>query len=326
MSQLLVLDFWIFVLVMAGIYAIFALGLQFQYGVAGLMNFGHVGMMALSSYSMAILVIKLHWNLWIAIVAGVAVAALGGAVLGLTTLRVRGDYFAIVTIAFSEIIRLIAYNQDGLTGGANGTIAINPAGDGFYAGPFDSFLNHVGNVLHPILGSRVQNRDTRMVFVVWIVAIILMIAVSRLEATPFARVLRSLREDDHVPAALGKDVFRFRLYALIIGSILAGIAGIFWAMQFTLVAPVDFESTTTFYAWIVMILGGATLVRGVPLGAIVFSFLFAGTRFFSFPPFSWFTDSQRSYLRLMIIGVILIYLMFRRPQGILGNREEMVLE
>ena len=326
MAQLLVLDFWIFVMVMAGIYCIFALGLQLQYGVAGLMNFGHVGMMALSSYSMAILVITFHWNLWVAIVAGIAVAGIGGALLGFATLRVRGDYFGIVTIAFSEIIRLTAYNKTDITGGAQGTIAINPDGNSFYAGPFDSMLDGVGKIFGPLLGSRVDNRDAKMLIVVWLVAIVLMIGIARLEATPFARVLRALREDDHVPSALGKNVFNFRLMTLIIGSVLAGVAGIFWAMQFTLVAPDDFDSTTTFYAWIVMILGGATKVKGVPLGAIVFSFLFAGTRFFTFPPFSWFADSQRSYLRLMIIGAILIYLMFRRPQGILGSKEEMVLE
>lgn len=96
---------------MAGIYGVFSLGLQIQYGVAGVMNFGHVGMMAITGYAIAILVIRFQWSFWWAAFVGVALAALGGALLGLSTLRLSGDYFAIASIAFAEITRYWILNS-----------------------------------------------------------------------------------------------------------------------------------------------------------------------------------------------------------------------
>ena len=327
MSSPFVLDFWIFVLVITGIYTIFSLGLQVHYGVAGLMNFGHVSMMALSGYTMAIFVITFHWSFWWASALGVCVAGLGGAFLGLTTLRLRGDYFAIVSIAFSEIVRYIIKNWASVTGGSLGSSAIPGQGDlGTYNETPDNVMLWVSDRLYPLIGDRADNRDTQMAILVWSVAIIVLILVARFEKLPWARTLRALREEDHVPAALGKNVFVFRLQALIFGSVIAGIAGIFWATQFAVLAPDDFETLTTFFAWMIIILGGATRVRGVVMGAFVFSFLFAGTRFFEFWPFTTLDAAHRAYVRLIIIGLVLIWLMLRRPQGILGKRAEMVLE
>ena len=111
-------SFWAFVGVVAGIYTILALGLQVQFGFAGLLNFGQVAFMAIGAYTMAILVVKEGWSMWLAAPLGIAAASVGGLVLGLPTLRLRADYFAIVTIAFSEIIRYVATNENSLTGGS----------------------------------------------------------------------------------------------------------------------------------------------------------------------------------------------------------------
>jgi branched-chain amino acid transport system permease protein len=326
MNSFLAPSFWIFVMAVAGIYVIFALGLQIQYGVGGIMNFGQVGMMALSSYTMAILVITYGWNLYLAAFVGVIVAALGGAFLGLTTLRLRGDYFAIVSIAFSEILRYVINNSDGFTGGAQGSLAI-PSPKGYSAGytsTFEKLIHSMIDQLQPIFGSW-ATRNLCMMIITWGTAIILMLLVSRLERTSWARVLRASREDDNVPAALGKNVFKYRLQSLILGSVLGGIAGIFWAVQYSIITPDDFQTSITFFAWMVIILGGATAVRGVPVGAVLFSLLYAGTRFFNFPPFTWLSSVDRAYLRVIIIGVILILLMLKRPQGFFGKREEMNL-
>ena len=121
--------FWAFVGVVAGIYTILALGLQVQFGYAGLLNFGQVAFMAIGAYTMGILVVKEGWSTWLAAPLGIAAAGAGGLVLGLATLRLRADYFAIVTIAFSEIIRYIATNEGGLTGGSQGTIALGRVGN-----------------------------------------------------------------------------------------------------------------------------------------------------------------------------------------------------
>ena len=122
--------FWAFVGVVAGIYTIFALGLQLQFGFAGLLNFGQVAFMAIGAYTMAILVVKEGWSTWLAAPLGVAAAGAAGLLLGIPALRLRADFFAIVTIAFSEIVRYVAMNQDALTGGSQGTIALGKVGHG----------------------------------------------------------------------------------------------------------------------------------------------------------------------------------------------------
>ncbi len=322
--------FWIFVLSMAGIYGIFALGLQIQYGVGGILNFGHVGMMALSSYTMAILVITHDWNFWVAAICGVAVAGLGGAFLGLTTLRLSGDYFAIVSLAFSEIVRYVIFNSDGLTGGSQGSLSIptkvqNDYPHSTYITTWEPFITWVKEQLAKVFGEA-ADRDMAMALVVWLTLGILLLFISRLEKTAWARVLRATREDDDVPSALGKNVFQFRLQSVVIGSVIAGIAGIYWALQFSLLSPDDFLTIITFYGWTILIFAGAPKVKGIAIAAIFFGFLYGGTRFLTFFPFSLLDASERAYLRIMIIGLVLIVLMMRRPQGLFGKRQEMVLE
>ena len=320
--------FWIFVLSMAGIYGIFALGLQVQYGVGGILNFGHVGMMALSSYTMAILVISYGVNFWIAAACGVAMAGLGGAFLGLTTLRLSGDYFSIVSIAFSEIVRYVIFNSDGFTGGSQGSLNIPTKVEGDYPSyttKWEPYVGWVRDRLATLFGDT-ADRDMAMAVIVWITLGILLFILARIERMPWARVLRATREDDDVPAALGKNVFRFRLQAVILGSVIGGIAGIYWALQFSLLSPDDFLTIVTFYGWMILILSGAPKVKGIAFAAIFFGFLYGGTRFFTFWPFSILDSSQRAYIRIMIIGFVLIFLMMKRPQGIFGKREEMVLE
>jgi ABC-type branched-subunit amino acid transport system permease subunit len=328
MSAFVQPGFWVFVLTMAGIYGIFSLGLQVQYGVGGILNFGHVGTMALSSYTMAILVISYGVNFWIAALCGVAVAALGGAFLGLTTLRLSGDYFSIVSIAFSEIVRYVIFNSDGFTGGSQGSLNIPTKVEGdypTYTNTWEPFIGWVKDRLAVIFGDN-ADRDMAMALIVWITLGILLVIMARIERMPWARVLRATREDDDVPAALGKNVFQFRLQAVILGSVIGGIAGIYWALQFSLLSPDDFLTIVTFYGWMILILSGAPKVKGLPIAAIFFGFLYGGTRFFTFWPFSILDSSQRAYIRIMIIGLVLIFLMLKRPQGLFGKREEMVLE
>jgi ABC-type branched-subunit amino acid transport system permease subunit len=121
-------------------------------------------------------------------------------------------------------------------------------------------------------------------------------------------------------------VFAFKLQSLALGSGLAGLAGCFYAWQFSFFSPNDFAPLLTFFAWMIVILGGLGRFFAVPVGAVVFGVLFAGTRFFDFAPFSWFDSAERAYLRLMVIGLAIIGLIVFRPQGVLGRREELVLE
>ena len=314
-------EFWAFVGVMAGIYTLFTLGLQVQFGLAGLLNFGQVGFMAIGAYTMAILVVKQGWSMWLATPLAVVVAAAAGVLVGLPTLRLRGDYFAFVTIAFSEIVRWVATNEDRLTGGSQGTI--NLSGEGVatqYNGAWERFQGWVGDELH------IGSKDVVMLIIVWTVALLLLWLTARLARTPWGRVLRAIREDEDATASLGKPVFRYRLQALALGAAFAGLAGCFYAWQFSFFGPDDFQPLITFFGWMILILGGVGRVWAVPVGAAIFGFLFAATRFFDFPPFSYLDSADRAYVRLMVIGLAIVLLVVFRPQGILGRREEMVLE
>jgi len=319
-SEILNWEFWAFVGVVAGIYTLFALGIQIQFGFTGLLNFGQVAFMAVGAYTMAILVVKSGVDMWLASVLAIGVSVLFALVVGLPTLRLRADYFAITTIAFSEMIRYVALNEDRLTGGSQGTI--NLAGSGqapSYSTQWAGFQGWVEGRLH-------VSKDAAMLVIVWTVALVCIAILQVLAHSPWGRVLRSIREDEDAARSLGKNVFAYKLQALSVGAVLGALAGLFYAWQFSFFSPDDFAPLLTFFGWTIVILGGTGRMWSVPVGALVFGFVFAGTRFLDFRPLSYFDSADRAYLRLVIIGLILIGLMAFRPQGILGKREELVLE
>ena len=201
MSTIASFGFWSFVGIVAGIYTLFALGVQVQFGFAGLLNFGQVAFMGIGAYTMAILVVKEDLNMWLAAGCGVVLAMLAALLLGLPTLRLRADYFAITTIAFSEILRYVATNEDRLTGGSQGTINLAGIGQASqYDGAWQSFLGKVERNLH-------VSSDAAMLILVWTVALLAVAMVSLMMRTPWGRVLKSIREDEDAAASLGKNVF-----------------------------------------------------------------------------------------------------------------------
>jgi len=326
LSTIASLQFWAFVGVIAGIYTILALGLQVQFGFTGLLNFGHAAFMAVGAYTMAILVVKAGWPLWGASLAAIAVAIGFGLLLGLPTLRLRADYLAITTIAFAEIVRYVAINAQGLTGGPVGTIALAGPGEAAsYNRDWLEFQRSVQDGLEVVIGEN-ATRDVTMLVLVWAVALVLLVVVEAAVRTPWGRVLKSIRDDEDAASALGKNVFAYKLQALAVGAALAAIAGLFFAFQFSFFSPGDFDPLVTFFAYTIVILGGTARNWAVPVGAVLFGVIFAGTRFFDFPPFSLLDSGERAYVRLIVIGLVLIGLVLFRPQGLLGKREEMVLE
>jgi branched-chain amino acid transport system permease protein len=315
-------DFWTFVGVVAGIFTIFALGLQIQFGFTGLLNFGHVAFMAIAAYTMAILIVKVGWPMWASALAAIATAMAFGVLLGLPTLRLRADFLAIATIAFGEIIRLVALNESTLTGGPQGTINLSGAGTAAsFNAEWLSFQRTVQGWLEKAFGD--VSRDQTMLVIIWVVVVLTIVALQFLVHSPWGRVLRSIREDEDAASALGKNVFAYKLQALALGAALGAVAGLFFAFQFSFFSPQDFDPLTTFFAWIIVILGGAGRNWAVPVGAVVFGVIFAGTRFADIPLLD---TADQAFLRLILIGLILIGLMAFRPQGIFGRREEMVLE
>jgi ABC-type branched-subunit amino acid transport system permease subunit len=324
--QIFNLPFWTYVGVIAGIYTILSLGLFVQYSMAGLPNFGHVAFMALAAYTMAILIIRLAVPMWLAALAGLLAAVAFSVLLCGPALRLRADYLAIVTVAGGEIVRYLVLNLLDLTGGAVGSIGMLGAGNlAQYDTGWDSLVASLTAALSGPLGA-VATRDFSMLLIVWTLALLILAIFSVLIRSPWGRVLRSIREDEAAAAAVGKNVFSYKMQVLILGAILGGAAGLLLAWQISVFSPTDYEPTFTFYAYLILILGGMTRLWAIPLGALLFGLLFAGTRFLDFWPLVLVDSGARAFLRLEIVGLLLILLMAVRPQGLLGNRREMLLE
>jgi branched-chain amino acid transport system permease protein len=160
-----------------------------------------------------------------------------------------------------------------------------------------------------------------LLIVTWLAALVLIVALSLVQRTPWGRVLRAIREDEDAARALGKNTFAYKLQSLMIGAALGAIAGYFLALNLAFVSPEAFEPLFTFIGYAVLILGGLASYAGVALGALVLWTLLEATRFVDLP----LSAEKLAALRFIIVGVLLILLMAFRPQGILGKRREMVL-
>lgn len=311
LAGLVSLDFWIGVGLLGGIYAIFALGLQMNVGFTGIMNFGQVGFMAVGAYSMAILVVKAGWSFWVALPAATAISVGFAILLGLSTLRLRADYFAIASIAFAEIMRYVAQNARGLTGGNQGLLGFDEAWWSV-SSTISDWLETIGlggNTLLPLL------------IVTWITLLIFLALLSALQRSPWGRVLRAIREDEQAAQALGKNAFVYRLQSLAIAAMLGSVAGYFLALNLAFLSPPSFEPLFTFIGYTVLILGGLGSYLGVALGSLILWTVLEATRFVDLP----LADERIASLRYVIVGLVLILLMAFRPQGVLGKRQEMVL-
>jgi branched-chain amino acid transport system permease protein len=321
-QELTEVNFWISVGVIAGTYAIVALGLQINTGFTGIVNFGMAGFMAIGAYSMAIFVLKAGLSFWVSLPLAMLVAMLFGVLVGLPSLRLRADYFAIATIAMAEMVRLFAQNARDLTGGNQGIFCAE--GD-----PSNCYTNSWRDVSDSINGF-VENfwSDPATLFplllVIWATVGIATIALLYLQRTPWGRVLRAIREDEDAARALGKNTLLFKLQSLAIAALLGAIGGFFLALNLATLHPIDFEPLVTFFAFSVLVLAGLANYKGVAVGAILFWFVIEGTRFIELPD-PPFTETRIAALRLAITGLLLIGLMAFRPQGMFGKRQEMVL-
>lgn len=383
------LTYLVFFIITAATYALFSLGLNLQWGVTGLLNFGHVAFMTVGAYTTVLLSLS-GVPLIVATVLGAIVAALLGAILGISTLRLREDYLAIVTIGASEVVRLIALNEEWLTKG--------PFGVANYPFPLKNLTNptmfsRFGFLLlwtaifvgagwqlwrwfrrqgdrpkpqapHPpranpkllgiglsgLLGiglwlvgvqailTAYYDKVGLMLILVTVLALVYWRSQISVNA-PWGRVLKALREDEAVAQALGKNVFWYKLQALMLGGAIAGIAGAFYAWNLSYINPDNFKTDITFYAWTVVVLGGAGSNAGTILGALIYGAFESVMNFlpniFQFlhgiipaipGDLNAIIDPGRlGAAQSMVVGLLLIVLMMARPQGILGKKEELTL-
>lgn len=304
--------FWTGVGILAGIYALFSLGLQVNVGYTGIINFGQVGFMAIGAYSMAILVTEASLDFWISLPLAVLITVGFGLLIGLPSLRLRADYFAIATITAAETVRIAALNARGLTGGAQGIFG--------YSGGWDDLSDTILGWLED-LGWQDPERLFPLLLVTWATVALATFGLRRLQATPWGRVLRAIREDEDAARALGKNAFAYKLQSLSLSATLGALAGFFLALNLNFINPDAFMPLVTFLGYAVLIIGGLASYRGVAIGAIIFWTIYEGLRFIELP----LSETEIASLRFVLVGLALILLMAFRPQGIFGNRQEMVL-
>ncbi len=310
LASLLLPDFWIGVATIAGIYAIFTLGLQLSFGLTGMLNFGQAGFMAIGTYAMGLLVVDYGWPFWASLPVAGLLAMAAAVLVGLPSLRLRADYFAIATVAFAEIARYVAQNA-GFTGGNQGVLGFDSA--------WLDLSDRILAALKPLgLGTRL---DLPLLLAVWACFAVLAPALALAKRTAWGRVLRAIREDEDAAAALGKNVLAFRLQSLALSALLAAVAGWFLALQVTFIYPSEFEPMFTFFGYAILVLGGLGSFAGVALGSLLLWVVLEGTRLLDLP----LSAEQFAALRFVIVGLILVLLTSLRPQGLLGRRQEMVL-
>ncbi|MCC5948503.1 MAG: branched-chain amino acid ABC transporter permease [Nitriliruptoraceae bacterium] len=308
----------------AVVFALAAIGLNVHYGYTGLLNFGQVGFMLVGAYGLAITVSIWEQPLWVGVIAGILASTLLALLLGLPTLRLRADYLAISTIAAAEILRFVFRSSPAtpFTGGPFG-IPSQVGGSGY---------TQTWNALNPFPQGRygigwLTFSHTRLwaTIVGWSIVLLVVLVVWLLMRSPWGRVLKSIREDEDAARALGKNVFAYKMQALILGGVLGGMAGMMLAISQAAIAPDQFLPQLTFFAYTVLIMGGAATIWGPVVGSLLFWFLIA-----SVERALIISDVMPSGTigptRLAFVGILLVLLMAFRPQGLLGNKREMVLD
>ncbi|SFR94809.1 branched-chain amino acid transport system permease protein [Microbacterium sp. cf046] len=300
-------------------YALAAVGLAVQFGYGGLLNFGMAGFMALGAYGYAISILSFGWPWWVGIIVGCLAAVAFAFILGIPTLRLRADYLAIVTIAAAEIVRLFLTTQlfddytnsaDGLGGYHAGFRGANPFPEGTYGfGPWQWTADQLwvrvfGAILLAIA-----------VYIVW--------AIMR---SPWGRVLKGIREDEDAVRSLGKNVFAYKMQALIIGGVFGALGGVVFALP-SAVVPATYTTSLTFFIWTILLLGGAATVFGPVLGSVIFwvimGFLGNVLPALANSGILPLSSVQAGTLRFILVGVALMLIVIFRPQGILGNKREL---
>jgi branched-chain amino acid transport system permease protein len=303
-----VFSYFVFFLCIVLLLGIVTLGLNLQWGFTGLFNAGVAGFYAIGAYTHAILTAAPQINFlgnfglpWIVgVLAAMAATALAAWLIGLVTIRLRGDYLAIATFGIAVSIQLVTLNWESLTGGSQGVTRIpKPLADVF---------------------------DTPLAYNLWyfvlLVAVVGLVyaALERILRSPWGRVLRAIREDETAAVALGKSARRFRLEAFVLGSTLMGLAGALYVSFIGFVSPFDFLPIVTFQIWAMLIVGGSGNNRGALLGALVVWAIWAasGAVVAKLVPPSH--AAQGAAIQVILIGLVLVLMLLFRPRGLIGEQ------
>jgi len=278
-------DYVLDVAIISGIYIVLALGLNVVVGYTGLLNLGFVAFYAIGAYSYALLNTRLGIGFWSALPLSVLLTSAAGFLLAVPALRLRGDYLAIVTLGFGEIVRLVLNNWDSFTKGPNGISGIEPPY--FFGTPISRLSYYYYLVLAFVL-----------------LAVFVM---GRVQDSKTGRAWISIREDEIASAAMGIHTTLYKLYACAFGAFWAGLAGCLFAAKMRFVSPESFTFMESVLILCMVIIGGIGSISGVIAGAILLVFLPEVLR-----------DAQM--YRMLVLGCALVFLMIFRPQGLFGRK------
>ena len=282
----------------AGLYALLALALNVVWGMGGMINLGLVGFYAVGAYASALLTVKLGLPIAAGVAAAFVLAALLGMVVALATVRLRGDYLAIVTLGFAEVVRLVASNEIWLTNGTDGISGI--------PGPYRGRVSPAAfNLVY-------------LAIVVVAVAAVLLV-LERVRHSPYGRVLRAIRDDDQVAAVAGKRVIAFKVEAFAVSAGVLGLAGALYGHYTSFIAPDNFVPLVTIYVVLALTVGGVGNNYGAVVGALLVVFFLESTRFAT----AWLpglAPVQIAAVREFSIGASLILVLRFRPTGLIPER------
>lgn len=285
------MEYLLHILVIAGIYIILSLSLNLIVGYTGLPALGHIAFSCVGAYVSSLLALNFGISPWIGLIAGAMLGALLGIVIGYPSIRLKGDYLALATFGFGVIVYSIAKNWVSVTRGPMGLPGIPP---------------------FSVFGYQLSEIWAYLILVTGFVLITLFV-IRRIVNSPFGRVLKSIREDEVASKVLGKDTTKHKLLVFIIGAFFAGIAGSLYAHYITFIDPSSFTIMESITVLLMVIFGGMGSIWGSVVGAIVLVVFPELLRFLGMP------SSIAAQTRQMIYGLLLIILMIKRPQGILGR-------
>lgn len=283
--------------IIALIYMLLTIGLNLQYGYTGMINFGVVAFFAIGAYASALLTLA-GWPLLPAFLVAMVVAGVVAYPIGLLSLRLSDDYLAVVTLGFSEVVRLLIQQEQWLTKGVQGLPGIPRLFGSLGVGEYADLAT---------LGALAVCNAA---------AVALMVHLVR---SPYGRLIQAIRDDEVAVEAIGKDPRRYKVQVFMLGAGLAGLGGAFYAHFITYLSPDQFLPLVTFYVWIAMIIGGTGRTSGAVAGSLILMVFLEGSRFAR----DWIpgvSEVQMASVRLAIVGLALILFTLYRPQGLMGRR------
>jgi branched-chain amino acid transport system permease protein len=298
-------------------YVMLGWGLNVVVGLAGLLDLGYVAFYAVGAYSYALLGSNFGWSFWICLPLAGILAAFWGVLLGFPVLRLRGDYLAIVTLAFGEIIRIVIINWQSLTGGPNGILDIpRPSFFGleFKDGGENSFNEFFGLEYDPV------HRMIYLYYIILALALITNFVTLRLRALPIGRAWEALREDEIACRSLGLNTTNTKLTAFAIGAMFGGFAGSFFATRQGSVYPESFVFMESATVLAIVVLGGMGSQLGVAIAAIVLIVGIELLRDLDVLRVVFGPEFDASHLRMIIFGLSMVGIMLWRPRGLIATR------